>query len=75
MDPVSSFLLLGGIVLLVASWVQLIIAASGDDYTWALCSVFLPPLAYLYGLFAWDKAADAIKLACVGLVLAGLALA
>ena len=75
MDPLSSFLMLVAIVCLVASWAQLIISASGEDYTWALCSVFLPPLAYFYGLFVWDKAGDAIKLAVIGLAAGALALA
>lgn len=74
MEPLSSFLLFAGIVLLAASWIMLIIAASGEDYTWALCSVFLPPLAYFYGLFEWDKAGDSIKAAILGLVATALAL-
>ena len=71
MEPLSAVLLLGGGVMLAASWIQLIIAASGEDFTWGLCSVFLPPLAYFYGLFQWEKAGDAIKMAIVGLILVG----
>lgn len=75
MDPLTSVLLLGGAVLLAGSWILLIITASGEDFTWALCSVFLPPLAYFYGLFQWDKAGDAIKMAVLGLILVGVGLA
>ena len=74
MDAMSSFLLVGGSILLVGSWLTLIFAASAEDFTWGLCSVFLPPLAYFYGLFQWDKAGDAIKMAIVGLVLVGAGL-
>lgn len=74
MDPLSAVLLTFGAIVLVASWAQLIIAASGDDFTWGLFAVFLPPLAYLYALFAWDKAGDSIKLAVLGLGLLGLGL-
>ena len=74
MEPLSAVLLLGGGVLLAASWIQLIITASGEDFTWGLCSVFVPPLAYFYGLFQWDKAGDAIKMAIIGLVLTGMGL-
>ncbi|NNC54085.1 MAG: hypothetical protein HKO07_00030 [Pseudomonadales bacterium] len=60
--------------MLAASWIMLIFAASGEDYTWTLCSIFVPPLAYFYGLFEWDKAGDAIKAAIIGLVLLALGL-
>ena len=74
MDPLSTILLTLGIILLVGSWLQLIFAACGDDFTWGLCSVFVPPLAYFYGLFVWDKAGDAIKMAAIGMVLLALGL-
>jgi len=74
MDPASAILLFGGSILLVASWLQLIITASNDDFTWALCAVFIPPLAYLYGLTQWDKSADAIKMAVLGLGLLAFSL-
>ena len=74
MDAMSSFLLLGGGILLVGSWLSLIFAATSEDFTWGLCSVFLPPLAYFYGLFQWDKAGDAIKMAVLGLILIGVGL-
>ena len=74
MEPLSATLITFAIIILAASWVMLIITASGEDFTWGLCAVFLPPLAYLYALFAWDKAADVIKMAVIGLVLLGLGL-
>ncbi len=69
MEPLSATLITFAAIVLVASWALLIIAASNDDYTWALCSVFIPPLAYFYGLFRWSEAGDSIKLAFVGLFL------
>ena len=72
MEPLSATLVTFAIILLVASWVMLIITASNEDFTWGLCAVFLPPLAYFYALFEWEKAADAIKMAVIGLVLLGL---
>ncbi len=74
MDAMSSFLLVSGGILLVGSWLTMIFAASSEDFTWGLCAVFLPPLAYLYGLFQWEKAGDAIKMAVLGLVLVGIGL-
>ncbi len=55
-----------GAALLLASWVLLIIAAWREDYAWGLCSLFLPPLAYLYGLARLDKAGEAILVAVLG---------
>lgn len=75
MEPLSATLITFAAIVLIASWVLLIITAANDDYTWALCSVFLPPLAYFYALFRWSDAGDSIKLAFVGLVLLWLGLA
>lgn len=72
MDPITTILISSGGILLAASWIQLIITASAEDFTWGLCSLFLPPLAYFYALWEWDKAGDAIKMAVGGLVLIGL---
>lgn len=72
MEPASATLLTFAVAILVTSWTLLIIAASNEDFTWGLCSVFLPPLAYFYGLFQWDKAGDAIKMAVLGLILLAL---
>lgn len=74
MDPLTSVLLIAGCLLLAGSWILLIINASGEDFTWGLCSVFLPPLAYFYGLFQWEKAGDAIKMAILGIILVAVGL-
>jgi len=72
MDPISALFIFSGAIVLTASWMQLIITASREDFTWGLFSLFLPPLAYFYALWEWDKASDAIKMAVVGVVLIGL---
>jgi len=74
MEPLSATLITFALVILVMSWVLLIINAANEDFTWALCSVFLPPLAYFYGLFRWSEAGDSIKLAFLGLFLIWLGL-
>ena len=68
MEPLASLLFTLGILLLLISWILLIIAAR-QDFAWTLCSIFLPPVAYFYGLFAWEKAKDAIMLAVLGWLL------
>jgi hypothetical protein len=73
MEATSALLMTLGVVALLASWVLLLIESSRDDYSWALCTLFLPPLSYLYGLFRWDKAGDALLLAVLGWVLLWLA--
>ncbi len=67
MDPVTTTFLTFAIIILVASWVYLIISAANEDFTWGLFAIFLPPLAYLYGLFRWEQAGGAIKMALIGL--------
>ena len=42
-------------------------------FRWGLCTLFLPPLSYLYGLFRLDKAGQAILVALVGWILIWLA--
>ena len=74
MDPVSTISLTFGAILLLSSWIYLIIVASSEDFSWGLSAVFLPPLAYLYALFAWDKASGAIKLAVLGIILVAIGL-
>ena len=69
MEPATATLVLFALVILTMSWILLIINASDDDFTWGLCAVFLPPLAYFYGLFRWEKSSGSIKLAVIGLVL------
>ena len=74
MEPLSATLITFAAVILLISWVLLIFTASNDDFTWGLCAVFLPPLAYLYGLFRWSDAGDSIKLALLGVLLLALGL-
>ena len=66
MDACSTTLTFFALTLLVASWIMLIFAATSDDFTWGLFSVFLPPLAYFYGLYKWELAGDSIKAAMLG---------
>ncbi|MDX1733672.1 MAG: hypothetical protein R3228_04865 [Halioglobus sp.] len=73
MDATSATLLTFGAAALLASWVTLLIASWREDYTWGLCSLFLPPLSYLYALARMDKAGDAIWMAVAGWVLILLA--
>ena len=73
MDPLSATLTTFGVILLASSWLVLIKESFDDDYTWGLCTLFVPPLAYFYGIFAWDKAREAIGLSALGLVLLFLA--
>lgn len=68
------FLTLSGSVILVLSWFSLLISSSKADFTWGLCSFFLPPLSYLYSLFRLDVAKDAVILAAIGLLLLALGL-
>ena len=68
MEAAAATMYTYGAALLLASWVLLIIAAWKEDYAWGLCSIFLPPLAYLYGLARLDKAGEAILVALLGWV-------
>lgn len=74
MEPMSAALLTFGLAILVCSWVLLIIVSFKEDFTWGLCSVFAPALAYFYALFQWSKAKDVIWLAVLGWVLLFFAL-
>ncbi len=69
MDPISSTSMVFGAVLLLVSWLQLMIYAFREDYTWGLTSVFLPPLSYLYAFSAGKQAREPLILAGIGLVL------
>jgi len=73
MEATTATLYTFGAAALLASWVVLMITAWKEDYTWGLCTLFLPPLSYLYALSRWDKAGDAIWLAIGGWVLIFLA--
>lgn len=74
MEPLSALLLTLGIATLLASWAQLLITSSKEDFTWGLCTVLLPALSYFYSLFRLDVAKDALTLAVIGWALVGLAL-
>ena len=73
MDAASATLMTFGVALLALSWIVLLIAAWQEDYAWGLCTLFLPPLSYLYGVARLDKAGEAILLAIGGWVLIFLA--
>ncbi|WNO08752.1 hypothetical protein [Teredinibacter sp. KSP-S5-2] len=68
MEPISAAFTTFGVVLLLASWIQLLFTSFEDDYTWGLTALFVPPLAYLYGFFSWDKAKASIWMAVIGWV-------
>lgn len=74
MDAGSATFLTFGAATLLTSWVLLLIASWKEDYSWGLCTLFLPPLSYLYGLARLDKAGDAILVAVLGWVFIFLAL-
>ena len=63
-----------GVIVLILSWIQLLISTSKEDFTWGLCSFFVPPFSYFYGLFRLDVAKDALILALVGWILVGIAM-
>ena len=73
MDAGTATLMTYGVACLLTSWVVLLIVAWKEDYAWGLCTIFLPPLSYLYGLARMDKAGEAILVAIVGWVLIFLA--
>ena len=73
MEAATATLMTFGAVALLASWILLLATSWKGDYTWGLCTLFLPPLSYLYGLARLDKAGDALALAAVGWILIWLA--
>ncbi|MCB1675623.1 MAG: hypothetical protein KDI01_04995 [Halioglobus sp.] len=73
MEATSATLLTFGLAALLLSWIVLLITAWKEDYTWGLCTVFLPPLSYLYALARLDKAGGAIALAVLGWLVIWLA--
>ena len=68
MDAGSATFLTYGAAILLTSWILLLITAWKEDYSWGLCTLFLPPLSYLYALTRLDKAGEAILVAAVGWV-------
>lgn len=74
MEPLSASFITFGVILLIISWVNLLILSFKDDYSWGLTTLFLPPLSYLYSMFALEKAGASIALAMIGCVLIFLGL-
>jgi len=73
MEATSAAMMTFGVAALFASWVILLIDSWKEDYAWGLCTLLLPPLSYLYGLFRLDKAGQALAVAASGWVLLFLA--
>ena len=73
MEAATATMVTFGAAALLASWLWLLAVSWKEDYAWGLCTLFLPPLSYCYGLARLDKAADALLLALVGWVLIWLA--
>ncbi len=69
MEATSALMMTLGAAVLLASWVLLLIQSWREDYSWGLCTLLLPPLSYVYGVFRLDKAGEALGLAAVGWVL------
>ena len=69
MDASTAALLTLGSATLLVSWILLLIVSWKEDYAWGLCTLFLPPLSYLYALARLDKAGEALLVAVVGWVL------
>lgn len=69
MEPVSATLVTFGVLLLLVSWIYLMFIAFEVDFSWGLCTVFVPPLGYLYACFTWNKTQSALWMAILGWVL------
>ncbi len=74
MEATSATMLTFGLAALLASWVLLLIVSWKEDYAWGLCTLLLPPFAYLYALFRLDKAGQSLLVAAVGWILIWLSL-
>lgn len=74
MDASTAYMVTFGIATLAVSWVLLLIVSWQEDYSWGLCTLLLPPLSYLYGLFRLDKAGQPLLLAALGCLLVWLGL-
>jgi len=74
MDSLSAVFVTFGAVIILIGWVQLLFTSFADDYSWGLTTLFLPPLSYIYGFCALDKAKDAMIATVIGwlLVIFGL---
>lgn len=69
METVSATMMTFGIVLLLASWIQLLFVSFKDDFSWGLSTLFVPPLSYVYGLFTLEKSGAALFMAVLGWIL------
>lgn len=74
MEPISATLMTFGVILLITSWIYLMIVSFEEDFSWGLCSVFIPVLAYLYACFNWRKTQGVLATAALGWVAILLAL-
>ena len=74
MEATSATLMTFGLAALLASWVLLLIVSWLEDYAWGLCTLLLPPFAYLYALFRLDKAGQSLLVAALGWILIWLSL-
>ncbi len=74
MEATSATMLTFGLAALLASWVLLLIVSWKEDYAWGLCTLLLPPFAYLYALFRLDKAGQSLLVAAVGWILIWLSM-
>lgn len=73
MDPLSAMLTVAGTALLFLSWGLLLATSFKEDFTWGLCTIFLPPLAFIFGFFRWSKAHEPLLIGLGGLLLLILA--
>ncbi|MCW8195382.1 hypothetical protein F6455_11340 [Proteobacteria bacterium 005FR1] len=73
MEPITAAMITFGSAILLVSWVLLLITSFKEDFTWGLITLLLPPISYIYALFRWSKAKEAILLAALGLLLLILA--
>ncbi len=66
MEPISAVLVTFGVILLLTSWIYLMIISFKADFSWGLCAVFVPVLAYIYAFFDWKKTQGALATAGIG---------
>ena len=69
MDAGSATMITYGAAALLTSWILLLIVSWKEEYSWGLCTLFLPPLSYLYALGRLDKAGQSLLVAVVGWIL------
>ena len=74
MEATSATMMTFGLAALLVSWLLLLIVSWKEDYAWGLCTLLLPPFAYLYALFRLDKAGQSLLVAALGWILIWLSL-